>query len=448
MVESVHQSLSSASAGVVARVAAAQALYRVRSQGQSLTRVLARPHSALPVTDQALVQEMVYGALRLLPRLEAVLKRLLNRPLKPSDQNVEALILIGLYQLIAMNTATHAAVSVTVEASRLLGKPAFAALVNALLRRFLRERETLLAEVELEPAARWLFPDWLLARMQTEWPAHWEQLVDASNSRPPMALRINRLRIAPAEYLARLTAAEIAAQPIPHSDAGVQLAQPRSTRELLGFAEGWVSVQDSGAQLAAQWLNAQPGQRVLDACAAPGGKTAAILERADNALNLVAIDSDATRLATVHTTLTRLGLTAQVLVANATAPAGDWCAQPFDRILLDVPCSGTGVIRRHPDIKWLRRERDIPALAATQAHMLNAIWPLLMPGGRLLYATCSLLAAENHQQIAAFLARTADARELPLPTTAGQGQVHGRQWLPTLNGSDGFYYALLERIAS
>jgi 16S rRNA (cytosine967-C5)-methyltransferase len=438
---------STAPAGVIARLAAAQALYRVRSQGQSLTRVLARPHPALPVSEQALVQEMVYGALRVLPRLDALLKRLLNRPLKPSDHDVEALILIGLYQLLAMNTAAHAAVSVTVEACRLLGKPALAALVNALLRRFLRERETLLTEIELEPAARWLFPDWLLARVQTDWPADWEQIIDASNARPPMALRINRLCIAPADYLAQLTAADIAAQHIPDCDAGVLLEQPRPTRDLPGFAEGWVSVQDSGAQLAAQWLDAQPGHRVLDACAAPGGKTAAMLERADNALNLIAIDSDATRLATVNTTLARLGLTAQVLVADAAAPAGEWCAQPFERILLDVPCSGTGVIRRHPDIKWLRRERDIPALCATQAQMLDAIWPLLARGGRLLYATCSLLAAENQQQIAAFLARTADARELPLPTAAGHALLHGRQWLPTTGGSDGFYYALLERVA-
>lgn len=446
MVESSRSS-SAAPAGVIARLAAAQALYRVRSQGQSLTRVLARPHPQLPAADQALVQEMVYGALRVLPRLDALLKRLLNRPLKPSDHDVEALILIGLYQLLAMNTAPHAAVSVTVEASRLLGKPALAALINALLRRFLRERETLLAEIESEPAARWLFPDWLLARVQSDWPADWEQIIDSSNARPPMALRINRLRIAPADYLAQLTAAGIAAQPIPDCDAGVLLEQPRSTRELPGFVEGLVSVQDSGAQLAAQWLDAQPGHRVLDACAAPGGKTAAMLERADNALNLIAIDSDATRLATVNTTLERLGLTAQVLVADAAAPAGDWCAQPFERILLDVPCSGTGVIRRHPDIKWLRRERDIPALAATQAQMLDAIWPLLARGGRLLYATCSLLAAENQQQIAAFLARTADARELPLPTAAGHALLHGRQWLPTTGGSDGFYYALLERVA-
>ena len=207
-----------------------------------------------------------------------------------------------------------------------------------------------------------------------------------------------------------------------------------------------MSVQDGGAQLAAQLLDAQPGQRVLDACAAPGGKTAAILERAGNALDLVALDNDETRLQTVRATLARLGLSAQVVTGDASQPAGDWTAQPFDRILLDVPCSATGVIRRHPDIKWLKRADDIPALAAVQARMLDAIWPLLAPGGRLLYATCSLLADENHRQIAAFLARQPQARELPLATDLGLAMPHGRQLLPTPGGSDGFFYALIEKV--
>ncbi len=445
MVEPAHASHQPL-AGAVARLAAAQAVFRVRTQKQSLTRILARPHPQVSASEQALVQEMVYGTVRLLPRLEALLKQLVQRPLKPSDHDVEALILVGLYQLLAMNIPPHAAVSVTVEASRLLGKPALSALVNALLRRFLREREALLAAIADEPAARWLFPSWLLARLQSDWPTDWEQIVDASNARPPLALRVNRTRISAAAYLDQLAAAEIAATPIAGCESGILLAQPRSTRELPGFAAGLVSVQDSGAQLAAQWLDAQPGQRVLDACAAPGGKTAAILERASTALEMIAIDNDPARLTTVTTTLERLGLTAQVVVGDAAAPGGAWSQAQFERILLDVPCSGTGVIRRHPDIKWLRRERDIPALAATQAQMLDAIWPLLAPGGRLLYATCSLLAAENHQQIAAFLARQTTARELALPTEDGVRCAHGRQWLPSIGGSDGFYYALLERL--
>lgn len=432
--------------GTAARLAAARNLHRVRTQGRSLTQVLLQPPRAAPAADQALIQEMTYGALRLLPRLEALAERLLKRPLKPDDRDLEALILIGLYQLVAMNVPTHAAVSATVEASRLLGKPEKAALVNALLRRFLRERAILLAEVEQEPRARWLFPDWLLTQLRQEWPEDWERIVAASNARAPLALRVNRQRIDLNAYANRLAAADIAARFIPGCDSGLLLKRPCPTRDLPGFAEGLVSVQDSGAQLAAQLLDAQPGQRVLDACAAPGGKTAAILERATGALELVAIDSDAQRLAAVRATLARLGLTARVFRADATAPQGDWSAAAFDRILLDAPCSATGVIRRHPDIKWLRRASDIPALAAVQSRMLDALWPLLVPGGRLLYVTCSLLAAENHAQIAAFLARQPQARARPLATDWGEPQRYGRQLLPTPDGSDGFYYALIERV--
>ncbi len=434
------------SAGVAARVAAARALYQIRYQGQSLTRSLPRYQTALTPADQALMQEMVYGALRLLPRLEALARRLLKRPLKQADRDLESLILIGLYQLLAMNTPTHAAVSVTVEASRALGKPAMAALVNALLRRFLRERDDLLAEVEQEPEARWLFPDWLLASLRHDWPTDWDAIIDASNARAPMALRVNGTRISPSDYAARLASAGIAANQIPGTHSGLLLDQPRPTRDLPGFAEGLVSIQDSGAQLAAKLLDAAPGQRVLDACAAPGGKTAAILEQAGNALNLIAIDSDDSRLTTVCATLERLGLSAEVLPGDATSPAGDWSDLLFDRILLDVPCSATGVIRRHPDIKWLRRASDITTLVAIQAQMLDAIWPRLAPGGRLLYATCSLLAAENESQIAVFLSRQPQAREMSLATDWGQARQHGRQLLPTQGGHDGFYYALIERL--
>ncbi|TCT23789.1 16S rRNA (cytosine(967)-C(5))-methyltransferase RsmB [Thiobaca trueperi] len=435
-------------AGAEARAAAALALHRVRDRGQSLTRVLQTPQSSSGSADQALIQELCYGVLRMLPRLEALAARLLKRPLKKNDRDLDALILLGLYQLLAMNTPAHAAVAATVEASRLLGKPDKAALVNALLRRFLRERESLLAEVDQDPAMRWLFPDWLLTRLRADWPDDWERIVEASNARPPMSLRVNRTRLDRDDYAQRLAAAGLGVQPIDGCEMGLMLDQPCPTRDLPGFAEGLVSVQDGGAQLAAQLLDAQPGQRVLDACAAPGGKTAAILERAGNALDLLALDSDATRLKSVHATLTRLGLSAQVVAGDASAPTGDWTARPFDRILLDVPCSATGVIRRHPDIKWLKRADDIPTLAAVQARMLDAIWPLLAPGGRLLYATCSLLTDENHHQIAAFLARQPQARELPLLTDPDQAMPHGRQLLPTPGGTDGFFYALIEKLSA
>jgi 16S rRNA (cytosine967-C5)-methyltransferase len=431
--------------GAESRAAAARALHAVLDRGQSLTRVLQTNPTRRSLADQALVQEMVYGALRLLPRLRLIARRLLDRPLKPRDSDLQALILIGLYQLGFMNTPPHAAVSATVEATRLLGKPRMAALVNALLRRFQREREALLDWTNAQPESRWLFPEWLLERLRADWPDDWEAIVLASNERAPMALRINPLRQDRATYLAELDAAGIGARPIAGLDTGVMLDRPRATRDLPGFSAGLVSIQDSGAQLAARLLDARPGERVLDACAAPGGKTAAILERACGRLDLVAIDSDETRLAAVGATLERLDLSAQICVADAADPRGDWTNRPFDRILLDVPCSATGVIRRHPDIKWLRRPEDIAALAATQSQMLDAIWPLLRPGGRLLYATCSLLAEENERQIEAFLARQPEAHPLTLDLDWGQTRAAGRQLLPTPDEHDGFFYAVLEK---
>lgn len=431
--------------GAEARAAAARALHAVRDLGQSLTRVLLDDHTPRSPADQALVHEMSHGAIRHLPRLAAIGRRLLDRPLKRRDLDLDALILIGLYQLTAMKTPDHAAVSATVEAARLLGKPRQAALVNALLRRFLREREDLLAWADAQPESRWLFPDWLLDRLRQDWPEDWESIVTASNERAPMALRVNPLRQDPAAYLAQLEAAGIGARPIAGLPTGIMLERARPTRELPGFEAGLVSIQDSGAQLAARLLDARPGQRVLDACAAPGGKTAAILEQAGNDLDLVAIDLGESRLASVRSTLARLGLSAEILLDDAAQPRGDWTQRPFDRILLDVPCSATGVIRRHPDIKWLRRADDIPRLAAEQDRLLESAWPWLRPGGRLLYATCSLLAEENQRPIAAFLARHPEAREVDPDTDWGRARPHGRQLPPVPGGHDGFFYALIEK---
>lgn len=435
--------------GAEPRAAAALALFGVRQRGRSLTRVLEhRRLAALSPADRALSQEMVYGTLRTLPRLEALLARLLKHPMKAADQDLESLILIGLYQLDAMATPAHAAVAATVEASRLLGKPEKAALVNALLRRFLRERAELLEAIAKDPAVHWLFPQWLLERLRQDWPEDWERIILASNGRAPMSLRVNRRLGDRRAYAARLAAAGMTARPIPECEMGLTLDRPCPTRELPGFAEGWVSVQDGGAQLAAQLLDAAPGQRVLDACAAPGGKTASILERADDQLDLVAIDNAPLRIKSIHETLARLGLTATVVLADASEPRGSWTHPPFERILLDVPCSATGVIRRHPDIKWLRRETDIHALCDLQDRLLEAVWPLLAPGGRLLYATCSLLPAENQERVSAFLGRHAEARECPLPVTWGRACTIGRQLLPTEDAHDGFYYALIEQTAS
>ncbi|GAB0148790.1 16S rRNA (cytosine(967)-C(5))-methyltransferase RsmB [Marichromatium sp. PS1] len=434
--------------GAAARATAARALHQVRDRGQSLTRVLQRLRLPDQAADRALVQEMTYGALRTLPRLEALAGQLLHRPLPKREAELQALILIGLYQLTAMKTPPHAAVAATVEATRQLSRPGKAGLVNALLRRFLRERESLLAAIEHDPRVRWPVPEWLREQLRRDWPDDWEQIITASDTRAPMTLRVNPLRGTRADYLAELAAEGVDAAPVAGCPHGLTLAHARPTERLPGFAEGRVSVQDAGAQLAAELLEAAPGMRVLDACTAPGGKSAAILERAGGELTLTALDVDGERLQSVATLLDRLGLRATLVEADAARPEGDWAATGFERILLDVPCSATGVIRRHPDIKWLRRAEDIAALCDQQRAILEAIWPLLAPGGRLLYATCSLLGDENHRQIAAFLERHPEVRECPLPGAPGVARPHGRQLLPSSGGSDGFYYALLEKPAS
>ena len=309
-----------------------------------------------------------------------------------------------------------------------------------------------MAEADQLPSARWLFPEWLLTALRRDWPDDWEGIIAASNARPPMSLRVNAGRTDRRTYAGLLAAAGITARPIAETESGLILDRPVPAQTLPGFAEGLVSVQDGGAQLAAQILDVQPGQRVLDACAAPGGKTAHLLERAGPGLELVAIDAAAARLEPLRENLARLGLNARVECADAAEPRGTWVRPLFDRVLLDVPCSATGVIRRHPDIKWLRRATDLPELCTLQARILDAVWPLLAPGGRLLYVTCSLLAAENQDQIAAFLARAPDARERPIECPDGtvpwgRTRRQGRQLLPADGGSDGFYFALLEKTA-
>jgi 16S rRNA (cytosine967-C5)-methyltransferase len=397
--------------------------------------------------DRPLVQELCYGVLRTLPRQEALAGLLLRKPLKRVDGDLEALILVGLYQITDTRIPPHAAVAATVEAARAMGKGWAASLVNALLRRFQRERDALLLRAGRSPEARWLFPRWLLDRIKGAWPEAWEEIVAASNARPPMCLRVNRRQATRAEYSRRLAAAGMTARPDAGSDAGLTLDQPAATAHLPGFDDGWVSVQDAGAQLAAGLLDARPGERVLDACAAPGGKTAHILERADNDLDLTALDADAQRLERVRENLRRLDLSARVIRGDATAPESEWSRVPYHRILLDAPCSATGVIRRHPDIKWLRRDTDIPALTRLQGRMLDALWPLLAPGGTLLYATCSLLPEENEQQIRAFLSRRPDVREHLLDVPWGVPRTAGRQLLPREGGTDGFFYARLEKAA-
>jgi 16S rRNA (cytosine967-C5)-methyltransferase len=432
--------------GAVVRANAAEVVQAVRIDGRSLTEALDRSPSA-DARDDALLSELSYGTLRLLPRLESLADLLLDRPVKRSDQIVRSLLLVGLYQLLAMRIPDHAAVSATVAAARRLRRPHAAGLINATLRRFQRDRAALLEQAHGNEPGRWLMPTWLLRRLRAAWPEIWEEIVSASNDRAPMFLRVNLMRTTTEAYQDLLDAERIKAQPLTGQPGAIMLGQPIRAMALPGFEQGLVSVQDAGAQWAARLLSPKVGERVLDACAAPGGKTAHLLELAKDALDLTAVDIRSERLESLRRNLERLGLHARIHTGDAAMPDPQWAASPFDRILLDAPCSATGVIRRHPDIKHLRRDDDIETLTTTQSQMLDALWTLLAPGGRLLYVTCSVLPGENEDQIAAFLARTPSAREVPLPNPVGIVRAHGRQLLPRPDGPDGFYFALLQKPA-
>lgn len=430
-----------------ARTAAVAALIEVfaagRSLGASLPPLLRR---VADPRERALAQDLCYGVLRWWPRLEAIAAALMSKPLKERDADIHCVILAALYQLLYTRVPPHAAVAEAVKLTAGLGKPWARALVNAVLRRFLRERAQVLAAVDRDEAAALAHPRWLLDLFKTSWPAEWERIARAGNERPPMTLRVNLRRGGRDEYLRELAAAGIVASVPPHGAAAVMLEQPLDVERLPGFCDGRVSVQDAAAQLAAEVLAARPGERVLDACAAPGGKTAHILELQPGLATLVAVDRDPGRLQRVRDNLERLGLAATLLCADAAVPETWWDGQTFDRILLDAPCTGTGVLRRHPDIKRLRRAADIASLAAQQERLLEAAWHLLRPGGMLLYSTCSIIHGENDGQIARFLHRHADARERRLEARWGRALPAGRQILPGEDGMDGFYYACLDKL--
>jgi len=393
--------------------------------------------------DRALVQEICYGVLRWLPRLDYWLRPLLTRPMERQDPIVLALLLAGLYQAGCLRVPPHAAVAATTEACRRLKKPWAVPLVNAVLRRFLATREASIERTYPE-SARFAHPEWLLAAFRTAWPSHWEAIAMANNQAPPMAIRVNARRAGRDAYLVELRDAGIPATPARHADQGLVLASPMEATALPGFRMGAVSVQDTAAQLAAPLLDVRAGHHVLDACAAPGGKAAHLLEISP-AARLVAVDKDPGRLVKVSSNLERLGLQARVMTGDAADPSTFWDGHLFDRVLVDAPCSGTGVIRRHPDIKVLRRPSDIARMAREQSRLLEALWPLLAPGGKLLYATCSILPEENAHRIDAFLGAHPDARLVPIEAPWGRDTGANRQILPGEDGMDGFFYALLQK---
>jgi 16S rRNA (cytosine967-C5)-methyltransferase len=392
--------------------------------------------------DFGLVQEIAYGVMRNYLQLQALSKLLLARPLKQKDKDVEALILIGLYQLLHLRVADHAAVHETAGAAKQLGKQWAVGLINGVLRNFQRRQEVLLKQVEAEPEVQYALPEWLLAGLRQQWPDSWRQRAMALNSRPPMSLRVNLGEKSRHSYRQLLAEEGIAATTIPQVESGLTLEKPLDVAQLPGFEQGWVSVQDGAAQLAAELLDLKAGHQVLDACAAPGGKSCHLMEREPD-LKLTAVDLSPERLQRVEENLTRLHLQAEVAVGDASRPQGQWAEKRYDRILLDVPCSATGVIRRHPDIKLLRRASDIGNLVKLQGEILRAIWPLLLAGGRMLYVTCSILAEENERQLQRFLAEQSDAREQPLDVSWGEARSVGRQIAPGENDMDGFFYACL-----
>ena len=434
--------------GARLRAEAAKAVNAVVAQGRSLDAVLGELDEQINPADRPLLKMLCYGTLRHHFRLRADLRKLLERPLKARDSVIESLLAIGIFQLIDTRIPDHAAVSMTVEAARLLRRPKYAGLINAVLRNFLRQ--DIGRQEAGDDESRFNHPAWFIDALRADWPDDWQQILEANNERAPMWLRVNQNRTTTADYLDRLAQADDGHGVLSGFIHAIRLAKPVPVAELPGFADGDVSVQDAAAQIAAPWLLMGGGSRILDVCAAPGGKTGHLLELASPDSVLTAIELDPERLASIHENLERLRLDATVLAADASKPKEWWDGQPFDRILLDAPCSASGVIRRHPDIKLLRRASDIEALAGLQTRLLDALWPLLAPSGRLLYVTCSVLAAENDAVVGDFLARHSDAREdRVLPNYNIRDlmveKTCGVQVMPGSQGLDGFYFACLER---
>ncbi|WP_417763180.1 16S rRNA (cytosine(967)-C(5))-methyltransferase RsmB [Shewanella sp.] len=419
------------------RALAAQVIFQVLENGASLSNVL--PHHQAQLgngKDRALLAELCYGVMRVLPQLDNCISQRLQKPFKGKQRQIHHLLLVGCYQLYFTRIPAHAAISETAEASRQFGQEGLVKVVNGVLRNIQRDDAPLATNND---TLKYCFPGWIVKKLKAAYPNKWADIIEQSQQRPPMWLRNNQRQQSQAQYIEQLATLEIGASAGLTADA-ILLEAPTDVTALPRFAEGSVSVQDQAAQWAATLLDAQDGDLILDACAAPGGKSCHIMESAD--VRLVALDNDAKRLERVTENCQRLGLEATILCADAANIDASWHGDKFDRILLDAPCSATGVIRRHPDIKWLRKAADIDTLQQLQAQILDHCWQWLKPGGTLLYATCSILPDENSQQIEAFLARTSDAT-LETITASKENDATGWQILPGQDNMDGFYYAKL-----
>lgn len=431
------------------RTIAAQIVSRVLKEKISLKDALAAGvNASIASRDRAFIQELCYGVIRWYAPLKQLCSFLLKKPLNATDQDVYALLLIGLYQLNYLRTSPHAAVHETVQAARELHKVWAVPLINGVLRTFQRQKACLLKKLPKD--SHFAHPDWLIKKLQQAWPNEWPAILAANNHLPPMSLRVNLLKITRKDYIQKLKDKGITGNLSELSQAGIILDESYPVLKLPGFMDGEVSIQDTAAQLAASLLLLEPGQSVLDACAAPGGKTTHILEAQADLLSCVAVDQDAIRLNKVKDNMNRLRLVdtkVQLLCAKGQDLKSTWKEALFDRILLDAPCSGTGVIRKHPDIKLLRREEDIAKLAEQQYQLLSSLWEILKPNGILLYATCSVLPEENSEVLHHFLSLHTDAKEEVINEAWGIACPIGRQIFPQIHGPDGFYYARLRKRA-
>jgi 16S rRNA (cytosine967-C5)-methyltransferase len=428
------------------RAAAAEVIAKVL-RGQSLSALLPEYSSKIDEKDRPLLKELCFGSLRWYPQIAIILKGLIEKPLREKDLEIQGLVASGIYQLMHMRIAEHAIINETVSAVGNLNRPWAKGLVNAVLRNFQRQQQDILDKEAENLVFQTAHPKWLLKKINDAWPSEIaSQIIKANNQRAPMTLRVNDLHTSREDYLSTLEDAGIVASATDYSAQGVLLETPRDVTELPGFSDGYISVQDEAAQLAAHLLLLGSGQRVLDACCAPGGKTCHILESQPDLTSLLAIDLEPRRLVRVTENLERLGLEAELKAADANNLDSWWDGNAFDRILLDAPCSATGVIRRHPDIKILRKPADIDKLASIQTQILVSLWQTLKPGGILLYATCSVLPAENDQIIRAFITSQDDAQLMPIDAIWGIATDHGRQLFPLENGNDGFYYSRLKKL--
>ena len=417
-------------------------LNRQQLQPKSLSELL--PPITSQCKDKGLLQEICFGVCRWYTRLDKLAAPLIQQPFKTKDADIHALLLVGLYQMFYLRIPDHAAIAETVESCRQLNKTWAVKVINGMLRSAQRRKQELEQQLPQSKAIVHAHPKWLVDALGAAWPQQQDAILKANNEAGPMCLRVNLNKHSRADYLQKLKQANIQAHPGELAPSALYLSKPMDVDKLPGFDQGWASVQDEAAQLSAYILDPQPGERILDACAAPGGKTGHILEQQPQLQQLIALDSEAKRLQRVADNLTRLNLQAELVHSSLQ----DYAAQnpePFDRILLDAPCSATGVIRRHPDIKWLRKRSDIKALAETQLTLLQAAFSILKPGGTLLYATCSVMPQENQRVVGTFLQQQCKVNTQSIDSQWGSDGKAELQLFPTINAQDGFYYACLKR---